>query len=267
KLWVALAKEAEEAAAVIACELGFGRRARAREEAALRLAVQRNDELRAIVGLAVQRVIRDDDRGSRQCRRPDAIDHFLRDGDAVERVLGVARAVDSDRGPAQARVGARHCRDHMRADRLAWVAYGDRKLDRIKQLAGIRQPLTRVAPNINLLRRAADEHRDRREREPGLALCFGSVEQLAQLRGPPGCLRLLVLGAGLGLICLGGGEAFLGGPELSLGPRSRLFQLAQQLRLALRSRFPLRLLGHLGGLVRLAGERFGARPRSRERLR
>ena len=153
-----------------------------------------------------------------------AIDHLLRDGDAVERVLGVARAVDGDRGPAQAPAGARHRRDHMRADRLAGIADGDRNLNgRIEHLAPVRQPLMRVAPNVKLLRRAADEHRDRLERELGLARCFGrvglpglgrlggargcrgrvelrlrvgfgGVELRAQLRGPCGCLLLLVLG-------------------------------------------------------------------------
>ena len=83
-----------------------GRRHLARDEAALRLVVQRNDELRAIVGLAVQRLVRNDDRRSRQCGRRDAVEHLLRDGDAVERVLGIVRAVDRDRGPAQAAVGA-----------------------------------------------------------------------------------------------------------------------------------------------------------------
>src|SRR5262245_50685252 len=65
RLGIALAKEAEKAAVVVARKEGVGRRARARDEAALRVVVQRNDELRAIVGLAVQRLIRDDDRGSR----------------------------------------------------------------------------------------------------------------------------------------------------------------------------------------------------------
>src|SRR6266852_145029 len=42
-------------------------RARAVDDAALRLVVQRNDELGAIIGLAVQRLIRNDERGPRQC--------------------------------------------------------------------------------------------------------------------------------------------------------------------------------------------------------
>src|SRR5712692_2240621 len=40
-------------------------RARAVDDAALRLVVQRNDELRAIVGLAVQRLVRNDERRPR----------------------------------------------------------------------------------------------------------------------------------------------------------------------------------------------------------
>src|SRR5262245_37984268 len=40
-------------------------RARAGDDAALRLVVQRNDELRAIIGLAVRRLVRNDERGPR----------------------------------------------------------------------------------------------------------------------------------------------------------------------------------------------------------
>src|SRR4051812_21925711 len=58
-------------------------RARAVDDAALRLVVQRNDELGAIIGLAVQRLVRNDERGPRQCGWRDAIEHILRDGDAV----------------------------------------------------------------------------------------------------------------------------------------------------------------------------------------
>src|SRR5262249_40767146 len=53
-------------------------RARAVDDAALRLVVQRNDELRAIVGLAVQRLVRNDERGPLQCGWRDAIEHILR---------------------------------------------------------------------------------------------------------------------------------------------------------------------------------------------
>src|ERR1700738_159823 len=49
-------------------------RARAVDDAALRLVVQRNDELRAIVVLAVQRLVRNDERGPRQCGWRDAIE-------------------------------------------------------------------------------------------------------------------------------------------------------------------------------------------------
>src|SRR6202521_2124889 len=63
-------------------------RARAVDDAALRLVVQRNDEFRAIIGLAVERLVRNDERGPRQCRWRDAIEHILREGDAVKRGLG-----------------------------------------------------------------------------------------------------------------------------------------------------------------------------------
>src|SRR5215469_11715629 len=43
----------------------------AHQEAALGLVVKHRDELGAIVGLAAQRLVRDDDRGSRQCSRRD----------------------------------------------------------------------------------------------------------------------------------------------------------------------------------------------------
>src|SRR5437879_538737 len=86
----------------------------ARDEAALRLVAQHRDELGAIVGLGAQRFVRDDDRGARQCSRRDAIEHILRDGDAVERVLGIVAAVDRHRAPAQAGVITCHRREHMR---------------------------------------------------------------------------------------------------------------------------------------------------------
>ena len=124
-----------ETPAIREADAGIGR-ARAGDEAALRLVVQRNDELRAIVGLAVQGLVRNDDRGPRQCGWRDAIEHLLRDGDAVKRGLGVVPAVDRDRGPAQAPVGARHRREHMRADRLVGIADRDRNLNgRIEHLA------------------------------------------------------------------------------------------------------------------------------------
>jgi hypothetical protein len=92
---VAPAKEAEEAAVVTACDADIGR-ARACHETPLRLVVQRNNELCAIVGLFVQGLIRDDERGSRPCGWRNAIEHILRDGDAVERGLAVVPAVGRD---------------------------------------------------------------------------------------------------------------------------------------------------------------------------
>src|SRR5882672_12492856 len=76
-----------------ACDAHIGR-GLAHREAALWLVVQRHDKLRAIVRLAVQRLVRDDERGFRPCGRRDAIEHILRDADAVERGLGVVPAVD-----------------------------------------------------------------------------------------------------------------------------------------------------------------------------
>src|SRR6516162_4166103 len=71
-----------EAEVVTARDAEIGR-ARAVDDAALRLVVQRNDELRAIIGLAVQRLVRNYERGPRQCGWRDAIQHIVRDGDAV----------------------------------------------------------------------------------------------------------------------------------------------------------------------------------------
>jgi len=98
-----LEKEAEAVVApVVASRNADTDRRPAHQEAALGLVVEHRDELGVIVGLAAQRLVRDDDRGSRQCSRRDAIEHILRDGDAVERVLGVVPVVDRDHGPAQA---------------------------------------------------------------------------------------------------------------------------------------------------------------------
>ena len=94
------------------------------------------------------------------------IEHILRDGDAVERVLGVVAAVDRDRGPAQtAIVGARHCREHMRADRLVRIADRNRGIE----------ACPKAAPHIKPLRRAADEDRDRLERELCLVCRLGGL--------------------------------------------------------------------------------------------
>src|SRR5262245_2871537 len=62
-----------EAEVVTAHDADIGR-ARAVDDAALRLVVQRNDELRAIIGLAVQRLVRNDERGPRQYGWRDAIE-------------------------------------------------------------------------------------------------------------------------------------------------------------------------------------------------
>ena len=76
---IALKKEPEAVVVpeVVARNEGLGRRL-ARYEATLGLIAQHCDKLGAIVGLGAQRLVRDDDRGSRQCGRPDAIVHILR---------------------------------------------------------------------------------------------------------------------------------------------------------------------------------------------
>src|SRR5215813_5223011 len=106
-LWapIALKKEPEAVVVpeVVARNEGLGRRL-ARYEATLGLIAQHRDKFGAIVGFGAQWLVRDDDRGSRQCGRRDAIEHILRDGDAVERTLGVVRVVDRNCGPAQAGV-------------------------------------------------------------------------------------------------------------------------------------------------------------------
>ena len=76
-------------------------------EAALRLVVQHHDELGAIIGFAAQRLIGNGDRGQRQRGRRDTVEHLPREGDAVERVLGVVAVVDRDFGPAQTGPAAR----------------------------------------------------------------------------------------------------------------------------------------------------------------
>src|SRR5262249_55630283 len=66
----------EEGAAVVAPEIVARNevigRGLTRYEAALGLVAQHRDKLGAIVGLGAQRLVRDDDRGSRQRSRPDA---------------------------------------------------------------------------------------------------------------------------------------------------------------------------------------------------
>src|SRR5438132_9956259 len=105
---IGLKKEAKTLAAPGAAFRNVDGRRLARNEAALRLVAQDSYELGAIVGLLAQRLVRDDDRGSRQRGRRDAVDHILRDSNAIERVLGVVGAVDRDRTPAQARIALRH---------------------------------------------------------------------------------------------------------------------------------------------------------------
>src|SRR5690242_13742189 len=88
--WARLAEEAEETAAYF-CDRrrGSGYRRPARYEAALRLVAQHGNKLGAVVGLPAQRLVRDNDRRSRQCGRRDTIENILRNADAVERVLGI----------------------------------------------------------------------------------------------------------------------------------------------------------------------------------
>ena len=161
--------------------------------------------------------------------------------------------------------------------------------------------LMRVASHVKLLRRAADVDRDRFERELRVArglggggllglgrlggvLCggggvelrlrvgLGGVELRPRLRGLGGGLLLPLLGPRLGLVRLCGGERLVGGRELGVGAPLEQFQLAQRrrerCRLARRCRGGLlRLVGRLGGLRGLAGERLGARRSSRDGLR
>src|SRR6516164_3597474 len=294
---VALEKEAEAVVApVVAARNGDIDRRPAHQEAALGLVAEHRDELGAIIGLAAQRLVRDDDRGSRQCSRRDAIEHILRDGDAVERVLGVVPVVDRDRGPAQARVVARHRCEHMRAERLVGIADRDRNLNgRIEHLTPVRPRLMRVAPYVKLLRCAADVNRDRLERELRLAcrlggggllglgrigrgvelrlrVGLGSVELRPCLRGIGGRLLPQLVGPRLGLVRLCGGECLVGEHELCVGAGLEPFKLAQRRRerccLARRccGGF-LRLVGRFGGLRGLASERLGTRRSSRDGLR
>ena len=62
---IALENRAEEVVASDVRDRDIGR-GLARHETALRLTAQHRDELGAIIGLAAQRLVRDDDRGSRQ---------------------------------------------------------------------------------------------------------------------------------------------------------------------------------------------------------
>src|SRR5215470_8057957 len=173
---IALKKESEAVVIpeVITRNEGLGRRL-ARYEAALGLIAQHSDKLGAIVGLGAERLVRDDDRGSWQCRQPDAIEHILRDDDAVKRILGAVRIIDRDRCPTQAGVLARHRGEHMRADSFLGTADRDWNLNsRVEDFsAPVRRRLMRVASHVKPLRRAADVDRDRFERELRLVRCLG----------------------------------------------------------------------------------------------
>src|SRR5207247_6971634 len=95
--------EAAAAPEVVVRNDEIGRRP-ACNEATLRLVAQDRDELGAIVGLAAQGFVRDDDRGSRHGGRRDAIEHILWNGDAVECGPGIVPVIDRNRSPVQARV-------------------------------------------------------------------------------------------------------------------------------------------------------------------
>src|SRR5581483_6889396 len=141
-------------------DVGRRRRRLARDEPALGLVAEHRDEFGAIIGLAAQRLVRDDDRGARYGGRCDAVEHILRDGDGVERVLGVVAIIDGDDAPAQALVALLHGREDMRADRLVGIADGDGNLDAgIEHLAAVRPGLVGIASHVELLRGAADVDR------------------------------------------------------------------------------------------------------------
>src|SRR5262249_4301517 len=152
-----------------------------------------------------------------------------------------------------------------------------------EHLAPVRQPLVRVAPHVKLLRCAADEDRDRLERQLcivcrlggvgllglgrlggvlgrrgsvglGLRVYLGGVELRLQLLDFRSGLLLLVLGSCLGLVGLGGGERLLCGRERGIGASLGQFKLAQRRRergrlLHRKGGSVLRLLRQLGGLV------------------
>src|SRR6516165_3395731 len=70
-------KEAGVAPDVVARKVAIGGRL-ARYKPALRLVAQHRDKFGAIVGLATQRLVRNDDRGARQGGLRDSIEHVLR---------------------------------------------------------------------------------------------------------------------------------------------------------------------------------------------
>ncbi len=142
----------------------------------------------------------------------------------------------------------------MGADGLVGVADRDRNLDgRIEDLASVRKRLVRVAPYVQLLRRAADVDRDRIERElcigrgfRGVSLpgrgrlggirCFGCGVDLRRSFGFNGVelgggfgglgsgLGPLFLGAGLGLVRLGLVECLFGVSEIGVGSRTSVLR-------------------------------------------
>ena len=100
----------------------------------------------------------------------------------------------------------------------------------------------------------------------------GGVELRAKVRGLGGDLLSRVLGARLVLVGLGGGEQLLGEGELGVGAALERFQLAhgRRRRRRLARRYGcggLGLISRLGGVRRLARQRFGARRRGRQRIR
>ena len=170
-----------------------------------------------------------------------SVEQILREGDAVERVLGVVAIVDRHFAPAQACIVARHRGEDVGADRLVGIADRDRYLDRgIEHLAAaVRRRLVGVAPHVEFLRRAADVDRDRLEREFGFGRGLGCIGLLipaalsaslaaaaassfslapllslsiwvSRVREFGGGLLLEVLGPRFGLIGFGVGERLVG---------------------------------------------------------
>src|SRR5262249_56558160 len=84
---IGLEKKAEAVVApVVASRNADTDRRPAHQEAALGLVVKHRDELGVIVGLAAQRLVRDDRRGSPRCSRRHAIERLLPGGGAGGRV-------------------------------------------------------------------------------------------------------------------------------------------------------------------------------------
>ncbi len=272
-------------------------RGRARDEAALRLVAQHRDEFGAIIGFGTQRLVRDGDRGQRHSGRRDLVEHLLREGDAVERVLCGVAVVDRDFGPAQPALGARNRGEDVRAERLVGILDRDRVfLAELVQLAAVRPLLVRVAPYIKLPRRAADEDRDRLARElrglggaGGLGAAgfgrlgrrfrgrqrilfrlhagLGGVELRAQRLGPGGrvlfCLLRRVCLAGLSRIIADGSENLVGVRQVGVGARLESFQVAHRCRrrgriVLCRRERRLRGGGRPCGIVCVLGQRRGA---------